>query len=322
MRPPRRSAQALLRADRRTSSSSALVTRSTSCAGSTTRRSTVPTKPPARTDGRRARTAPPTTRVALRRRRRSPVADRPAGAGDQRHHGTRPDHAEETSQSRRVDRCPLSGPLGPGIPRRRIGTSCCKVADTLDFPPRPDREHAECQGPGSGPGRRATRLAAIPGTVATPCIRDAVAYDTASLDRSCGERCWSPARAPVTAGSGRLPDHRDGPRPPGVGNAGGGEGIGGGVHEVSTCRRGDRRGRHRRCGVQRVEQFRQDHQDRDQPPVVRAARSPAPARPAMAPCSRSRKRTPPAPSRATRSRPRSSTTRSMASTTPSRAPRT
>jgi hypothetical protein len=53
--------QPLLLAERMTSSSRASLTRSASWTGSTTNRSIVPTKPPDRTDGRRARTAPPTT---------------------------------------------------------------------------------------------------------------------------------------------------------------------------------------------------------------------------------------------------------------------
>ena len=55
--------------------------------------------------------------------------------------------------------------------------------------------------PDEGPGRRATRgSTAIPGAMATPCIRDASAYDTASLDRHL--------RRALVRSLARAPRHR------------------------------------------------------------------------------------------------------------------
>src|SRR5262245_35548231 len=178
----------LLLADRTTSSRRAAVMRSTSYSGSTTRRSTVPTKPPARTDGRSARTAPPTTtrcasatkmlacgRYTSWRRRsaaaRGLVSDAPLS----------PPSLSATSLSMSVTRAARTRYSTPaGLPQR-VGRPNQETERELT-----DRGH-DCRHPQAVARRRCL------GAAERCCIRFADAYDTASLRRPPARR---PERIP------------------------------------------------------------------------------------------------------------------------------
>ena len=194
-------------------------------------------------------------RVALRRRACSRSAGRRAGASGPRHRGIR-------GRIAAIDARPMRGQavdvrdagLSNQVLHAEGRTSCSKGGRCACAPVQTwigGGGHAcrRIRGPG---GERLEARQPIPGAMATPCIRVADVYHTASLDRPCGERWLVPRsrsrhrRIRATTGS-----TRDGPRFPRR-TALGSEGVGGGVHEVRTSWRGRWGRRHHRDRVQRA----------------------------------------------------------------------